>query len=36
MNAAAESYQPPAREEALGAAEDAGTLDRLQLLVGRR
>ena len=32
MSAAAESYPPPAREEALGAAEDAGTLDRLQLL----
>ena len=32
MNAAAESYPPPAREEDLGAAVDAGTLDRLQLL----
>ena len=32
MNAAAESYPPPAREEAIGAAVDAGTLDRLQLL----
>jgi polyhydroxyalkanoate synthase subunit PhaC len=32
MNAAAEPYPPPAREEAVGAAEDAGPLDRLLLL----
>jgi len=32
MNTAAESYPPRAREEAVGAAEDVGTLDRLQLL----
>ena len=32
MNTTVESYPPPAREEAVGAAEDHGTLDRLQLL----
>ena len=32
MNIAAETYPPSAREEAVGAAEDVGTLNRLQLL----
>ena len=32
MNTAVESYPPRASEEAVGAAEDAGTLNPLQLL----